>query len=321
VLKNYITFFRIHTASLTIPVVWIAYIVSTHAFNWVEFLFIGIFALLFHAFGFAWNNLLDYKWDKEDRFKQHFPLVSGDIKYTNARNMTVVATVLSAVFGVFVASFSVVPLIMMTAAIGAGFGYNILNKTNKYAMVLISLSFSFLAMYGYTIGNGGWQLAVMIFLFAFFTMMYQISVSGNIKDAEINQANILKVMGLKLIAGNIIIGKRVFWYSTALRLTVIATGIAMLIFLHEGIIVYVIAAVMMAWTLLESNAMLRHNEWVRDWFLKRMSRIEIVNYLTFAFLFLGVYGLIWTTFFVVFPIAWFVVFNRIMWGSSLFPRV
>lgn len=324
-LRELIVFSRIHTASLTIPVVLIAAVVS--GWNYLYIALFAAFALLFHMTGFAMNNLADYEYDKLDPYKKHFPLVSGRINYSNAMMVDIILFAVTYGFAILLVGGRIIPVIFASVAFFTGVGYNFLNKRSKYGPTLISLSFSMLIPY-VMLGDGYSHYIVILLYtaFAYLTMMYQISVSGYIKDIETPQYNMLSKMGMRLLAGQIIFGMSVVIYSAALRYAIVVTGLILVGFITHTSTVVVIAymtvyAIFQISTIILSGRMIRNQKWVRDRFLKRMSLIEIMNYFSIAILFGIIYGAYWVIFLIIFPIVWFIVFNRFMFHSTMFPRV
>mgnify|MGYP001626355588 CR=1 FL=1 len=326
-IKQYLIFSRIHTASLTIPVVMISYLIYGRDL-WTLFL-LSVFALLFHAFGFMWNNIFDYKYDKIDKYKQHFPLISGEINIKHAIYIASIGTVLTYLFGTYITYHHLVSFIFMNMAILFGFLYNIYNKKMSSSSLYISMSFASLIPMSMYLNDGvSTIVSTMMFFIAFLTMMYQISVSGNIKDMEVPQANLMKKLGVRLFANNIVFSNKAIAYSTVLRIMVFELIISLFYILSMKITSVVILTAMLSIpsllfiiTMIYHIKMINHARWDRDAYLSYMSKIEIFNYLTFATIIIPVLSIYAYLFFVLFPILWFAIFNRIMWGTVSFPKV
>lgn len=325
--RDILSFSRIHTASLTMPVLIIAAVVA--GYNVFYVMLFAVFAFTFHFTGFSMNNLADYEHDKRDPYKQHFPLVSGKINYSNAMMVNVITIMASYAYGIMLVHTSLVPVMFVSIGFFTGVAYNFTNKRSKAGPVLISFSFSMLIPFVMLSGgHHNYIITGLYTAFAFMTMMYQISISGYIKDVETPQYNMMQKMGMRLIGGQIMFSDANRTYAMGLRIVTFFMGMAIVLFARPHFITeatmfgYVLLYVMIQVVVFDlSSRMLRNQRWMRDRFLKSMSMIEILNYFSIAILFGLLYGILWVLFLLIFPIVWYVLFNRIMFGTRLFPRV
>ena len=137
----------------------------------------------------------------------------------------------------------------------------------------------------------------------------------------------LKYMGTKLIANVIYFGNNVVIYATILRIAVFE--LIMIVFQiyikhligYLNIIVIIIVAIMFMITMFYHFKMFTHVRWERDAYLSYMSKIEIFNYFTFATIIIPFRGITDYIILLIFPIVWFVIFNKVMWNTSMYPKV
>lgn len=313
-----LSFTRTHTASLTMPVVMIAALVAHYSITWV-FLF-AIFAYCFHATGFMQNNIFDYKWDVTDPYKTHFPQMKGQINMYRAFLIDTAGIGLTFIYGMYLTDWGLPQFVFLTMSLLAGTLYNLYNKQSRLGPVLISLCYSMLipfVMFGHDVT----QLMVVYTAFAFLSLYFQIGVSGYIKDIEVNQYNTMENLGTRLIAGKIIFSTKAWAYSMALRTSVAMTGEVALLYMKLYMIPVWVYVILQITTLYFTAVMLRNSSWIRNRYLKLMSAIEVMNYLSIAVLFYPLYGLYWTLLLVAFPVAWFMAFNRIFYGTTIAPNV
>lgn len=318
-LVTIVSFTRIHTACLTMSVLIIAALLSGQS-TWHVFLF-AVFALFFHMFGFALNNLTDYRYDLKDPYKQHFPLISGRINYRHAVYADIAGILLAYVLGAWIVALEPIPMAMMSVAFLAGILYNLKNKTSAFGPVLISTSFALLIPYVMFSGSINITLMVLYFVFAFLTMYAQISVAGFIKDIEVDQYNMMSGMGMHLLASQIIFSRANRIYAWGLRTGVLVSGLLIWFTIPVNPVSMVLFVLLQLITLVLGNGMVRNNAWLRPWFLKRMSMVEVVNYLSLVFLFAPVYGVYWAIFLFVYPILWFMGMNYLFFGQATSPKV
>jgi len=327
---------RIHTASLTIPVAMIGYILSGRV-DVLSLTLIAVIALLFHGVGFSWNNIFDYSYDRMDKNKTHFPIISGDIDYKRTVNATIIATVITLLIAI-ITDGNIISDAMFIVAIVFGFIYNIYNKRTLIATVYISLSFASIPVYAYffrwsdllhIIGNAPINYTPLIptfmFIFSFLTMMFQISVSGYLKDMEVPQKNLLIWMGGRVQDNVLHSSPLMIAYSIITRLLPVVSVLVFIPLLHFNLIFVILFLVLEGVTVYLTIMMLQSVTYDRKRELKRMSMIEIINYFSYVFITASLVTrhimLQYITFMILFPVIWFIVMNRIMWGTDLYPNV
>jgi len=325
-IRDVISFSRIHTASLTISIAIIAAVISHFDMEYI--ILFALFALIFHGAGFALNNLCDYKYDKGDPYKKDFPLVSGKINFDNAMMSDIILLMMSYAFGIFIVKYNIISTIFLSIAFSAGIAYNYLNKRSRSGPYLISISFSFLIPYIMLDNYTNYPIIILYTLIAFFTMMYQISVSGFIKDIETPQYNMMSKMGMKLIGGQIVFSKKIIYYAASLRYVVFVLGMLLFIFITYNMhfmyiqIVYIgIYVLLQGIVAVLSSKMVRNQRWMHNIYLKKMSMIEMFNYLSLVFIFIPLYGIFYAIFLIIFPVVWFIIFNKIIFNTTIYPQV
>jgi len=314
---------RIHTFSLTGPAIIIGYILQGNV-NLYYAIAILIYALLFHAFGFLWNNIFDLKYDKLDPAKKHFPLVSGEITLSQARTVAIVGTALTFVYGLFLFSNNIFSFVFFIFAIVFGFAYNITNKIFEHAHIFIALSFSSLVISPFLEFHSFNYVILAYFVFSFFTMMFQNQVSGNIKDLEVPQKNLLKNLGCRLIDNDMHITKAVLLYALGLRFVVLFSGIVFSILLYKDmplVITLIVFEIVQVIVFKYTIDLLRPGKFDRDKRVQIMSLVEITNYYSLVVIVTIYAGLYVDLFLYLFPILYFIIMNKITWGTVLGPKV
>jgi len=316
-LNNYLQLVRIHTASLTIPTVVIGYLLATNTPSPLYIFLISIYALLFHAFGFLWNNIFDYQYDKNDPYKRHFPLVNGQISYKRAKYIAITGTSASFVYGLFLFNNNILAITTFILAIFFGFLYNLLNKKFKHAIVYISLSFVMLVMSPY-LNFHVLDYKILIYgSFAFATMVFQNGISGFIKDMRVGQINTLTYLGTRLEGDKLIVSNYTDIYAYIIRLVIVMLGIA----LANNIYTMFLFIVVQAIVILLSFKLLQSGVFNRDYRVRLMAIIEIMNYYSLAIIMIGYTSIIWDTFLFAFPILYYILMNKITWGTIIKPAV
>jgi len=309
---------RIHTASLTMPLALIGYVYGggddpVKGFLWL------LFGLVFHYSGFLQNNVHDYPYDLKDPNKQHFPLVRGVIKL---RHAFIVAY--SGLIGV-----SAIPLMLgglpsFTAYILGvfipGTAYNLFSKKTLLKPIPISICFPMIPLTSYLSASSRLDTPITALIAAFVTLFaYQIAFSGELKDIEREEKNILRKIGSV---------KGVVAFAAALKALNIAAAAYLFSILWDGN-----PAVLAAFTLTTIAILETLYMQVRDYLsyvggnmdrnraLRNMSFMEVLSYTMVVVASSTVLGHIYTPLWVILPIAWFIAMNRVIFGTRLFPRV
>lgn len=144
---------------------------------------------------------MDFYHDIEDVNKKHHPLVDGRIIYNQASNM--IQTGLAAMvvaLGVFTVKFAAnmsMSLFFLLLYFGFGHAYNDgLGKSTIHSYLPISLSFTSLGLYGWFLSHSELNLfGYLLIAYIFCTILFQIAWSGNLKDMDADEVNLLRKLG------------------------------------------------------------------------------------------------------------------------------
>lgn len=321
-LSKILSFFRWHTASLTIPAFLIGVysagipILSFDTILWI------IAGWLFHATGFAHNNLTDYEWDLKDTSKSHHPLVSGELKYGTAYGIVCAMFFISTVWIMFLTKLHFLPVILLVISVLSGMGYNYLSKKSLIAPILISICFGILpgiSYFSYTE-----QLSPLILIvigYAFFQILFQISVEGYIKDIQHDPVNLYRKFGCKI--------ERDRYYGTSIskifamtiKLPMLLFGLLICIMCSTPLWGIIMFLVMVILALYSSWYLVRDKKWERGRVVRFCAITEIITYFGLVFCLAGIFGIYGVLFLLVFPLAWFIFWNKIFWNTWIAPAV
>jgi hypothetical protein len=154
-------------------------------------------------------------------------------------------------------------------------------------------------------------------------MFYQIAVEGNLKDINVNQANILIALGTKVENGVIrhSLSSKVFMAKlVALKFIIMFIFIWFTIDMWN-IIQACIFSLLMVILLSESYELGKDQTYDNTTIVRNCALTEIFTYLLLATCLEFIMGWAWYVFLLVYPVAWFIVWNRITWGTTIRPRV
>ena len=205
-MKKWLQLFRAQTAPATFCLIMLPYLMNANLFTF-ESLILFIYCIFVHWISFGHNSLMDTAmgYDKRDPSKRHHPLITGAISLSRAHNVIHWSLCGLAVGAILISlHFSPNPLLAVICIFlwfVFGYSYNSgLDKETILSFLPISICFTAMGAWGYflshdTIDKTGWILLA----YFFFTILFQISWSGNLKELEMRErGNILVKMGAKV---------------------------------------------------------------------------------------------------------------------------
>jgi 4-hydroxybenzoate polyprenyltransferase len=313
---------RIHTACLTFSITILGYIAAGGR-ELINIILLFIFGLLWHYVGFLDNNCCDYEYDKKDPNKKHFPLVTGEIKLLHAQLVVFFLLIILFTLGIYISNNNPLSIWILSMGILSGLIYNRFNKITYLKVLPISICFSFLPLFSYTLISIDF-IGFLIFLFVFTQILFQIGFSGELKEIEaLKERNILRALGArvewhwKTKNKYLFTSKKYYIYSISLKLVNLLIG-AILTYFIGNYYIFILFSIL---TLISTILLIKEGEWNRDKKLKEMSLVEILTYFTFVSCVWNRIGFYYGIFFIVFPIIWFYLFNKWFWGTVTYPKV
>lgn len=337
-MRRWLQLTRAHTAPLeTVPAV-VGALLATNGEITQGVLLWGVAGLMYHLSGYGMNSYEDWNggFDKEDPFKQHHPLNSGEIDPDEAKSFVYVFLVATVVYTYWLALFygHYTASIVITIGLVGGVAYNYIGKYTEHKYIFISIAHTsmFIAPY---VSLGGDNPIVIILggALVFNWVVYQIAVSGEIKDIVTDEANFLKDrFGVKVDVEKSynldVVSEESYVYDThdaqvyggSLRLAIGVFGV--LLALHFGSVsAAALVALISAVSIYISSEMLQSGEYRRGMRIQDMSMIEICSMGVLLASTLPVIGLdIALTLFIGSGL-WVVSMNLYMWGTVIAPEV
>lgn len=323
-MRKYLQLTRAHTAPLEMTPAIAGAILGTGAVLNLDVALWAVFGLLYHLTGYGMNSYVDWAkgYDKEDENKQHHPLNTGALSEENAKQTVI--TLFSLTVGWFILIVSSTPeaAIFMILGVASGLAYNYFGKLTELKFLPISVAHSmvFTSAY-YATGGRDDFVAFLMTGWVFIWVVYQIAISGEVKDIEQDESNLALRLGST-------VNKNGVWFSTeyrflAVSLKALSVGIGLEVADQLGsstFTLYLIAGLGGIMVVLGS-ALLDGGPVVRDRRLNLMAGIEMfMVYLTYIVI-RPVTG--WPAAIMLSLLAtlWVVGFNKVMWGTNLKPDV
>lgn len=274
----------------------------------------AVFGLLFHAAGYADNNLEDYFHDQKDANKTRFPL-GKTLTLARARGFTILLHAALLVSAALLAR-SLVPFIGFLAIYCLGLAYNRKSKSSGFAPLLFALTFSPLAVFSFYSFKGeitGLILAVSSL--AFFECLFQNAVSTSVKDIEYDPVSSMKTLGVQLVGDKLEFPPSAVAFSFGLKVLVLIPIVYLFDF--SSLFARLASIPFLAIALVYSVVMLRTGPWERSRRMLVAAVSELGVYYSVVALFAFDLGLFWAFFMVFFPVVWYVALKKVLWGRVL----
>lgn len=205
-LKNWFQLFRAQTAPATLLLLLTPFLNNFPLFS-ATTLLLAILFVLIHYMSFGQNSLMDYAmvYDQKDPNKQHHPLMTGAIKESAAHNVIHwslgILTVAAAGTTLLISPVAALAMFFPIAWVAFGHAYNDgLSKESLFGFLAISLCITSSGAWGWLLSHNGLSTLGLIYLgYVFFTILYQISWSGFVKEMKVREkSNVIAKMGAYL---------------------------------------------------------------------------------------------------------------------------
>lgn len=161
------------------------------------FFLVGFFG---HCYGFALNDIVDYKIDKLSKELKDRPLVSGKISLRNAWIFTVSMLIISFILAISVAyiySNFVSMILLIFSAISITI-YDFISKKKPAMDIFVAAGIFLIILYGaLTVGRLS-SLALIVALLGTLQVLFMQFIAGGLKDAEHDYKGKAKTLAIKL---------------------------------------------------------------------------------------------------------------------------
>jgi len=204
--KPWLQLFRAQTAPATLLCILVPYLHNASFFD-LRTLLLAVSTVLFHYFSFGANSLMDTAmgYDQKDSGKQHHPLISGAIELHKAHNVIhwglAVLTAWATALTLWISPNPATAMAALILWVAFGHAYNDgLSKESLFGFISISICCTASSAWGWFLSHGSLDnLGALYLTYVFFTILFQISWSGFIKEIGIRErSNILSRMGAHL---------------------------------------------------------------------------------------------------------------------------
>lgn len=323
-IKKYLQLTRAHTAPLEVIPAVIGASVATGSFWEMNTLLWGVYGLLYHLAGYGMNSYTDWVkgHDKEDENKSHHPLNTGAMTPRKANITVFILLILTVLYAIIIIDLTV-SFIVISIGVLFGFLYNFYGKTTVLKFIFISIAHSTVFAVPYIDSGGDVYSATFLFgmLYMFLWIMFQISVSGEIKDIEQDEQNLLQELGSYVSSSSLYTSVSSMVYAITLKVASFAVLILFMFSIQSQVAEHIMVGAIGITSIYITSRLLKQGKYNRRGRVRDMSLIEMTM----------VFGLITATVSIIGTGAglalaigstvWVLMFNKIEWNTVIGPEV
>jgi 4-hydroxybenzoate polyprenyltransferase len=327
--KAWLRFFRAHTAILEAPIAVVGAALAIGTLWDIRVAGWAGFGILYHFAGYGMNSYVDWAkgFDKGDPHKEHHPLNTGEIKPDHAKYAVVVSLIALVAVGEVLSGFSMVGHICIAVMLVSGSAYNMLGKVTRFKFIPIALVHTMVFVFPYAVYSDTIAVEAIIISVAFYVHhVYQIMISGDVKDIMQDEASLLKELGTRVkdvpIEGVMFdagINVQLIAYTLSIIEIALATSAN---FIQQGLTLTLAPVVVVgAWMLYESDQVIKDGPYKRSERLQSMSRKELAGiWMICAAAMPTLSPLAWGTV-IAGSLAYFFPMSKFLWGNWVKPEV
>lgn len=320
--SRWLRLIRIHTASLTQGVVLLGLMLTNH-WTWIHFGAFVLFGILFHAAGFIDNDIHDFKYDRDDNSKQHFPLVSGEISLKQAKRVYFGLTLITLLLGLILSNLKLGAIIFLFTAFVFGHIYNRRCKQDLFSPFYITASLISLPLFSYfSLSEVTTAAIVWTVLYIAFLMLFQSSIEGTMKDIGSDKVSLIKTLGTNIDSVDSI--------HVSFKTKILAWSLKIPAFIIFAVVLHLVQTDLIC--LILGLAMILTTAWAVYRLIKsgyydhhrRVRLCAIIEVFTYTLIVIGLQGVLgwWIMIILIFyPYFWYLILNQLTWGTWITPRV
>lgn len=324
-MRRYLQLTRAHTSPLEVVPAMLGASIAAGEFWSVNVALWGLYGLLYHLAGYGMNSYADWKngFDKDDVHKQHHPLNSGTLEPERAGNVVTLLLLMTLIYGMWLAWDTPIALMALTVGIVAGVTYNKFGKLTILKPIPISIAHTsvYSAAYLDNTGQIGEEFFWLGSLYVFTWVLYQIAISGEVKDIGTDPENLLRAMGART-GQNFV---RIPFKLELMGILIKSTSFLMVMFLSfrdNEITPYTVPVAFIGSLLaLLNQRLLAPGRFIREQRVQIMSIIELTMLALFAISAGWIIGPNAVIVLTTGSVLWVLAFNQIEWGNWVAPDV
>jgi 4-hydroxybenzoate polyprenyltransferase len=327
---EYFRLFRFHAVSMEVTIILIGALIMGQ-YNLSLLLVIFLIGVFGHICGYILNDYADIEVDKKSNELKKKPLVSGAITKKNA-------LIIAFVTGFFTYSLTIIffpylrSIFLLILATLLTIIYNFYGKKIIGSDLIVAGTVTVFCLFGAsTVNNPFTNLIYIVCLIFFFDIVFINVVEGGLKDVDHDYLSGAKtlatIMGVKVKENKLIVTRKFLAFAYSLRIiyifTILLLGFESKInlWLSEKYILQIITIIFLAAVIGGSYKFLHLKIFDRSKMKRLYSGINAASGILLIVMLYPILGLEITLFLLIFPVTWYTVFNKILYGKPLQPRV
>lgn len=329
VIRAWLRLFRAHTAVLETPLAVLGAALGIGTIWNPVIILWAIFGIVYHWVGYGMNSYVDWKkgFDKDDPRKQHHPLNTGEISPEAAKLVIMGGLVLLTIYGLALGNLRPVAIIAFAVMLASGISYNYFGKYTDFKFIPISIVHTGVFVYPYILYSENLEIGFMCLAGAYFIHhIFQIMISGDVKDIDQDEASLIKRLGATIGYGvfynkRFEPGDKVLYLTYSLCVIELILATAGLHFYGVDIVGLVLIIIFGLWMFYEAENVVLSGPFHREQRVSHMSRKELAGYLMIHSSVIPVLGIEAFIIVLVFMFGYLLPMSKFMWGTFITPKV
>lgn len=327
--RAWLRLFRAHTVILEAPLAVLGAGLALGSIYEPVILLWAVFGITYHLVGYGMNSYVDWEkgFDKDDPEKQHHPLNTGEIRPERAKQAIFGMFGGLILLGLYLGNFSVLAFASMIVMVVSGMAYNYLGKYTVLKFIPISVVHTMVFVYPFLVYAKSVTNAFLLIACAYFVHhVFQIAISGDVKDIAQDEASLIKSLGSRVTRG---LAHEMMFYPTlkvlylAYLLTIVQVALVLAATILLGNTLLYVSPLVIAslWMLYEVDRVISAGPYHRESRVSHMSRKELAGYATIHSSMIPVIGLDGIFVIFVLMLSYLVTSSKFMWGNWIKPDV
>jgi len=328
--KAWLRLFRAHTAILEAPMAVVGAAIGLGTLYDPRVGYWLFFGVLYHFVGYGMNSYADWKkgFDKDDPRKQHHPLNTGEITPDQAKIAVWSSTVLLILTGIVLGGLNAQAVGITVLMLVLGVTYNYAGKYTRFKVLPIAAVHTLVFIFPYVTYVDGIGLYGILIASAYFVHhVYQIAISGDIKDIDQDEASLLATLGAYVedhpISDTIVFmsSQKALLIGYLLTVIEILLAFGSIFSLQQSIYIISVAGVLGAVVMYDTDNMLQPGPFMRSKRLKYISRRELAGYSMIHSASISIIGFIGFGAMLASMLLYLGIVSKFIWGNWLVPEV
>ena len=338
---DYIRLVRLQTAAATATAPVVAALTAGQRV-FVDIFTLFLIGVLYHVYGFVLNEYFDMEVDSKSPDLSRKPLVSKRVPGEHALIISFIAVIFIFAISLVFYPFFYSTLFLLLAVLFGGF-YDVFGKKIPGSDFVLGLGFFFLCLFGASTFSGSFTVRVYVVSGIYFLqIVFNNAVEGGLKDVDhdflANVKTLVLWMGVRLKNGKLVITKTFKVFAFSLRFLFVVFIFFLVIHIHFDDVsmfhkVSLTNLPHVFWFQIITTASLTFLMAIifykflkiKDFDRAKLKRLfsihEILSYYILIIALSPLFDVVVTVSLLLLPSLWYVVFNNLLYRTSLQPGV